>query len=81
LSINKTKRAKFKTRNGMTEQEMINLINKIDGIGGMTVNERLFVSGLDDEFGKALQNDKNKAKKILELLRVDKASIEIIVSE
>ena len=63
----------------MTEQEIIKSISKVDGLGGMTVNERLFVCELMDEFDKALIDDKAKAKKILELLRVDKPSIEKIV--
>ena len=45
----------------------------------MTVNEQLYVCGLMDEFDKALFVDKDKAKKILELLGVDKPSIEKIV--
>ena len=45
----------------------------------MTVNERLFVCGLMREFDKALISDKGKTKKILELLGVDKQSIEKIV--
>jgi len=65
----------------MTEQEIIIEINKVEGLGGMTVNERLFVCGLMDEFDKALINDKNKAIKILELLRVDNPSIEKIVTQ
>jgi hypothetical protein len=63
----------------MTEQEIIKLINKVEGIGGMTVNERLFACGLLNEFDKALINDKYKAKRILELLGVDKISIEKIL--
>jgi len=46
----------------------------------MTVNERIFVCGLMDEFDKALLDDKAKAEKILELLGVDKPSIEQIVA-
>ncbi|MFD2967751.1 hypothetical protein [Sphingobacterium bambusae] len=61
----------------MKEQEIIKAINKIEGIGGMTVNERLYVCGLMDEFENALIKD--KAKKILELLGVDKPSIDKIV--
>jgi hypothetical protein len=65
----------------MTEQEIIIEINKVEGLGGMTVNERLFACGLMDEFDEALINDKNKARKILELLRVDNPSIEKIVTQ
>jgi len=65
----------------MTEQEIIIEINKVVGLGGMTVNERLFACGLMDEFDKALINDKNKARKILELLRVDNPSIEKILTK
>ena len=63
----------------MTEEEIINAINKVQGIGGMTVNERLFLSGLMDEFDRARIHDKEKAKKILELLGVDEFSIQQIV--
>jgi len=63
----------------MTEQQIVKAINKVDGLGGMTVNERLYVCGLMDEFDKAIIVDKNKAKRILELLGVDKPSIEEIV--
>lgn len=63
----------------MTEQEIITAISKVDGLGGMTVNERLFVCGLTDEFDKARVNDKAKAKRILELLNIDRPSIEKIV--
>jgi hypothetical protein len=64
----------------MTEQEIIKAISKVDGLEGMTVNERLYVCGLMDEFDKAQIADKGKARKILELLGVDKPSIEKIVS-
>jgi hypothetical protein len=46
----------------------------------MTVNERLYVCGLMDESDKELIVDKDKAKKILELLGIDKPSIEKIVA-
>jgi hypothetical protein len=64
----------------MTREEIENAISKVDGIGGMTGNERLFVSGLMDEFDKALKNDKDKARLILELLGFDKPSIDKIVA-
>jgi hypothetical protein len=61
------------------ERDFFN-IRKIEGLNGMTVNERLFASGLMDEFDKAKLNDKRRAREILTLLDVDKASIEKIVS-
>ncbi len=69
----------FKTTSIMTEQEIIKAIGKVDGLGGMTVNEKLYVCGLMDEFDKALIVDKDKAKRILELLGVDAPSIQMIV--
>jgi hypothetical protein len=63
----------------MTEQEITKAISKVEGLGGMTVNERLYVSGLMNEFDKALIIDREKTEKILELLGVDKPSIEKIV--
>lgn len=63
-------------KNKMTEKKIIAAINKIDGLGGMTVNERLYVTGLLKEFDKSLKSDKEKAKRILELLQVDGVSID-----
>jgi hypothetical protein len=51
----------------------------IEGLLGMTVNERLFESGLMDEFDKVKAVDKNRAKVVLRWLRVDEPSIEQIV--
>lgn len=65
----------------MTEQDIIKAISKVDGLGGMTVNERLYVCGLMDEFEKAIVIDTDKAKKILEMLGCDKPSIEKIVGK
>ena len=64
----------------MTIEEIENSVLKIEGIGGMTVNERLYVCGLMDEFDNSLKNDKNKARLILELLKVDQLSIEKILN-
>lgn len=57
----------------------IGTLDKTHSFGGMTVNERLFVSGLTDEFDKSKISDKTKAKQILRSLQVDEPSIEIIV--
>jgi len=63
----------------MTEEEMIEAIKKVNGISGMTVNERLYVTGLMPEFDKYRKTDKEKAKRILELLHVDIVSIDAIL--
>jgi hypothetical protein len=63
----------------MIEAQMIKAINKVDGLGGMTVNERLYVTGLLNEFDKAKESDKAKARRILELLNVDNSSIDKIL--
>ena len=57
----------------------IGTIDKTQSFGGMTVNERLFVSGLIDEFDKCKISDKPRAKQILRSLQVDEPSIEQIV--
>jgi hypothetical protein len=63
----------------MTEEEMMQAINQVDGLAGMSVNERLFSSGLMDEFDKAKKTDKNKAERILEMLQIDNPSIDKII--
>lgn len=63
----------------MTEEEIIAAIKMVKGISGMTVNERLYVTGLMPEFDKSKKSDKEKAKRILELLGVDRLSIDKIV--
>jgi hypothetical protein len=54
-------------------------IQNIVGLSGMTVNERLWESGLMDEFDRAKKKDKMRAKEILRWLRVDEPSIEKIL--
>ena len=48
--------------------------------GGLTVNERLFLSGLIEEFHSSKQTDKLKANKILKSLKVDEKSISALLS-
>ena len=54
-------------------------IQNIVGLSGMTVNERLWESGLMDEFDRAQKKDKMRAKEILRWLRDDESSIKKIV--
>jgi hypothetical protein len=63
----------------MTDEEMIEAVKQVDGLGGMTVNERLFASGLMDEFDRVKETDKAKARRILELLQIDKPSIDKMI--
>ena len=43
---------------------------------GMTVFERLIVTGQFEAFHQALKKNRTKARKILESLKIDQASIE-----
>ncbi|MBX3241318.1 MAG: hypothetical protein KIT80_17545 [Chitinophagaceae bacterium] len=52
----------------MTDKEILKAIQQVEGLSGMTVNERLFASDLINEFDKAKHHDKEKAIEILELL-------------
>ena len=63
----------------MTLETIYEKASGIIGIGGMTVNERLYASGLIDVFDQAKRNDKELAKIILKALKVDLKSIEKIV--
>ena len=44
-------------------------------IDGMTVNERLYHSGLMEEFYQSLKSNKARVREILEFLRVNEYSI------
>ncbi|MEZ7497706.1 hypothetical protein QO200_03040 [Flavobacterium sp. Arc3] len=63
----------------MTKEEILEKVKKVDGLGGMTVNERLYVSGLMETFDKAKRKDKEFARFILETIRLDKQSIDKIL--
>jgi len=63
----------------MTLKQIQEKANHITGLDGMTVNERLWESGLMDEFGRTKKKDKTRAKEILRWLRVDEPSIQKIV--
>jgi biofilm protein TabA len=53
--------------------------NKYYSLNGLTGNERLFVTGLIDEFDRAKKHDKLKARQILSALEFDEKSINRIV--
>ncbi|SFD51132.1 hypothetical protein SAMN04489722_11119 [Algibacter lectus] len=63
----------------MTLETIYQKANGVIGIDGMTVNERLYVSGLIDIFDQAKRDDKELAKTILKALKVDQKSIEKII--
>jgi len=65
----------------LRDEQTYNRIQKIVGLSGMTVNERLFASGLMDEIDKAKRINKVRAKEILRWLRVDEPSIQKIVND
>jgi len=60
----------------MKESQIIENIKNAGNIAGTTVNERLWICNLMEEFDSAKVKDKIKARRILELLRVDNESIE-----
>jgi hypothetical protein len=63
----------------MTIDEIYEKANSVNGLEGMTGNERLWESGLMDEFDRAKKNDKQKAHTILKALRFDELSISRII--
>jgi len=63
----------------MTKEEIKEKVKKVDGLGGMTVNERLYAIELMETFDKAKKNDKDLAKIILEEIQVDQDSIRKIL--
>lgn len=63
------------------DSRIIRRIDRIEGLRGMTVNERLYASGLYDEFYTVINTDKIKARKILTWLQVDEPSIEMLLEQ
>jgi len=59
----------------MDIEEINKKVEQVDGLGGMTVNERLYESGLMEIYDNAMKNDKELAKSILQALKVDNPSI------
>ena len=67
--------------NSYSDKRKLKKISSIDGLEGMTVNERLWVTDLDDEFHEVLVKDKNRARQILTWLKVDELSINVIIEK
>jgi len=65
----------------LIDEDLFLRIQKIEGLSAMTVNERLFASGLIDEFEQVKEKDRRRAGKILRWLGVDEASIDRIVKK
>ena len=61
--------------NKLSEAILIEKVQNISGLNAMTVNERLYVSGLMDEFDKTKKKNKARAAQILRILKVDELSI------
>lgn len=59
----------------MIKDEIYEKAKKVNGLGGMTINARLHLTGLMD----AKSEDKELARMILEAIRVDKQSIDKIL--
>jgi len=65
----------------MKEQEIKDRINKVENFAGMTVNEMLYVSGLDKEFYESFKSDKIVAEMILQHLKLGKENINQILNQ
>lgn len=65
----------------LMDEELFFRIQKIEGLSAMTVNERLYASGLIGEFDQIKTKNTRRARIILRWLGVDEASIEKIVKQ
>jgi hypothetical protein len=63
----------------MHKDKIIEKATNIKGLGGMTVNERLYASGLIDLFDQSKSEDKQTARFILIALKVDEDSIKKVL--
>ena len=63
----------------MTDEDILSAISKVEDLGGMTGNERLYATGLIEEFESAKLNDKEKAKRTFRWLKFDETSITKII--
>lgn len=61
------------------EELTIEKVQGVVGLEGMTVNERLYATGLMEEFDRTKKKNKTQAAQILRILRVDEPSIKKIL--
>lgn len=61
------------------QRKVIDEVSKVKGISGMTVNERLYSTGLMNLIDKYKRSNKNYAEYILKALKVDNESISKIL--
>lgn len=64
----------------MTIEEIYSKANSVEGLDGMTTNERLWSSGLIEYFDFAKIHDREKARVILQAIKVDEISINKILN-
>lgn len=64
----------------MTKEEIYSKANSVEGLVGMTTNERLWSSGLMEYFDFAKIHDREKARVILQAIKVDEISIDRILN-
>jgi hypothetical protein len=63
----------------MTDKEIYERVQASPDLKGTTVNERLYLTGLTEEYNRSIISYKEKAKTILEALEVDREAIDIIL--
>ncbi len=61
------------------DELMIGKVQSVIGLNGMTLNERLYATGLMRDFKAVKRKNKTRAAQILRILRVDEASIKRIL--
>lgn len=64
----------------INKEEIYSKANSVEGLDGMTTNERLWSSGLMKHFDFAKIHDREKARVILQAIKVDEISIDKILN-